>query len=757
MKTFPLRLFLKTLAGAFVVGLISLPELRADDWLQWRGPNRDGVWRETGIVGAIPSGGLKVRWRVRIGQGYSGPVVAQGRVYVTDHRFDPEVERVVCFDEATGKSLWSHSYPVDYRNMEYGNGPRASPTVHEGRVYTLGTQGDLCCLDAASGKPFWQKDLAREYNARVPTYGASVAPLVEGNLLIVCIGGRPKASVVALDRKTGKERWKALDDRPAYSAPIVIDRGGCRQLIVWTADNVSSLNPVTGKVYWQQRWRTTFDAAQVVATPVLFKDRLLFVMAWSRGSMMLKLGARAPTASVVWKTRSRPTTTISTPAFIDDGHFCSIDNAGGLCCLEAASGREVWRTSQVAGRGALGHAHLIRNGKRFFLFNQRGHLISAELTAKGYRETGRTLLVEPTAGHRAQGPVAWAHPAFANRHVIARNDRELVSASLDANDYRVSKPTVARSEIKAVRIWPDYTGGNAALALNFSRNGKTLVLGTWQGNVKLLDVATGKERPLAATGLRNNCCSVAISPDGKLLAYAGGSEFRQASNNRRTSGKVLLWDLAGGTSRGQLEGHTSKVLSVVFSPDGKTLATGSADKTIRLWDSATRRQRAVLKGHTDAVWSLAYSPDGKTLVSGSWDGTAKLWNAVTGRELAGFRGHAEEILSVAISPDGTTMATGSADWTVRLWDLATHKQRSVLTGHKGAVYCLAFSPDGRTLATGSGDEIIKLWDAKTGKVRVTLSGHQSGISALAFSPNGRLLATAGRDDSVRLWSLAAAR
>jgi outer membrane protein assembly factor BamB len=216
--------------------------------------------------------------------------------------------------------------------------------------------------------------------------------------LIACVGGRPQASVVALDRKTGKERGKALDDRPACSAPIVIDRGGCRQLIVGTADNISSLNPATGQVDWQQRWKTTFDAAQVVATPVRFRDRLLFVMAWNRGSMMLRLDAKEPSASVLWKTRSRPTTTMSTPAFTGDSRFCSIDNVGGLCCLEAASGREVWRTDNVAGSGALGHAHVIRRGQRFFLFNQRGQLISARLTAKGYRETGRTLLVEPTAG-----------------------------------------------------------------------------------------------------------------------------------------------------------------------------------------------------------------------------------------------------------------------------------------------------------------------------------------------------------------------
>ena len=154
-------------ASTLLVVLFCTPELRADDWPQWRGPNRDGIWRETGIVKAIPRSGLKVRWRAKIGRGYSGPVIAKGRVFVTDQVFDPELERVLCFDETTGDPVWTHSYPVDYEHMEYGNGPRASPTVHDGRVYTLGTQGDLCSLDATTGDLFWQKILEKEYDAQI--------------------------------------------------------------------------------------------------------------------------------------------------------------------------------------------------------------------------------------------------------------------------------------------------------------------------------------------------------------------------------------------------------------------------------------------------------------------------------------------------------------------------------------------------------------------------------------------------------------
>jgi outer membrane protein assembly factor BamB len=725
---------------------------RGEDWPQWRGPNRDGVWRETGILDAIPATGLTVRWRARVGNGYSGPVVARGRVYVTDHQFHPEVERVLCFEEATGKSLWVHAYPCDYHDMEYGNGPRASPTVHDGKVYTLGTRGHLLCLDAVKGDVHWEKELVKDFAARIPRYGASAAPLVVGDLLIVCAGGQPEASVVALDKDTGQVRWKALKDRPAYSAPIVVTAGGCRQVIVWTADTITSLEPAGGKVYWQVPRKSTFDEAEVVASPVLYKDRLLCLGAWNRGSKMLKLDPDKPAASVLWETRSKPATTISTPLFQDDRSFYAVQNDGSLCCLDAASGDEVWATQEPTGK-RLGTAHLTPNGDRVFLFNHTGHLILAKLSPQGYEERGRCLLVEPTAGYRPQGPLTWAHPAYANRCVFARNDRELVCASLAADQAAAvaePKPTVK------ARLLGDFTGPSAALGLAFSPDGRTLALGTWDGTVKVRELATGKDLP-GPPRHKDWVCSVAYSPDGKLLASAGGNEFKPARNDNKTSGEVKLWDVTARQEVAPLQGHTNKVFAAAFSPDGKTLATGSADRTVRLWDTATGKERAVLEGHTEAVWSVAFGPDGKTVASAGWDRTVRLWDAVTGKECGTLKGHEEEVLAVAVSPDGKTLATGGADWTVRLWDLATEKECAVLRGHKGSVTCLAVSADGRTLSSGSGDETVKLWDLTTGKERATLRGHRSGITAIALSPDGKTLASAGMDDGVRLWDLSADR
>jgi WD40 repeat protein len=733
------------------IASLAFTAVRADDWPQWRGPKRDGAWRETGILESIPPGGLKFRWRVRVGNGYSGPSVAQGRVYVTDHQPSAIVERVLCFDEATGKPLWEYPYHCDYEEMEYGNGPRASPTIHDGKIYTLGTKGNLLCLDAVSGKAIWSKDLVQEFDAQAPRYGISAAPLIDDDLLIVCAGGKPDATVIALDRTTGALRWKALSDRAAYSAPIIIAAGGKRQLIVWTADNVTALEPAAGKTIWQVPYKTTFDPAQATASPVPHNDLLLFLAAWNRGSLMLKIDAGQPTASVLWKTRTEPCTMISTPFFIDDAHFCGVDGVGNLFCADAATGDERWSTREVAG-AKIGTAHLTPNGDRVFLFNQQGHLIVARMTPQGYQEFGRALLVEPTAGYRPQGPVAWSHPAYANKCVFARNDRELVCVSLAADQvFNIEPP---QPVVKA-RLLPSFAERNAALGLAFSPGGQALALATWSGNIRLVELSTGKD---AATPTKHSdwACSVAFSPDGKLLASAGGNEFMAAAKNYQRAAEVRIWDVAAGGERGRLTGHTSKVFSNAFSPDGATLATASADRTVRLWDVATMKERALLEGHGDAVSCVAYAPDGATLASASWDRTVKLWDTANLKERATLKGHEEEILTMAISRDGRTLATGSADWTVRLWDLATRAQGAVLKGHKGQVYAVAFSSDGRTLASGSGDETVRLWDVAIATERRVLRGHQSGVTALSFSPDDRTLASAGMNDAVRLWDLAEA-
>jgi hypothetical protein len=209
--------------------------------------------------------------------------------------------------------------------------------------------------------------------------------------------------------------------------------------------------------------------------------------------------------------------------------------------------------------------------------------------------------------------------------------------------------------------------------------------------------------------------------------------------------------------RATLAGHTSAVFSVAFAPNGRTLATGSLDKTVRLWESATGRHTVTLTGHTEAVTSVAFSPDGDLLAAGGTDGTVRLWEAATGRHTATLTGHTYDVESVAFSPEGCTLATGSFDKTVRLWEVATCRCTATLTGERGTVHSVVFSPDGCTLATGGFDGRVRLWEVATGRCTATLDRHPVWVRSVVFSPDGCTLATGGFDGRVRLWEVATGR
>src|SRR6185436_7746628 len=275
--------------------LLSL-SARSADWPQWRGPNRDNVWNETGILKSFPAEGLKIRWRVPVGPGWSSPVVVRGRVYLTDMRLEkPRAwERIQCFKESNGKLLWSRESELVYPEWafipEHGGGPAATPIVEEGKIYWVGRSGQVDCLDARSGKVIWEIHLDRKYEVGVLSCRGS--PLIEGNLLILFVGAKPDACVMALDKRTGKEVWKALHDSLSNSSPLVVVAGGKRQLIVWTGESVTSLNPATGETYWRERMVTSSNDS--IPTPVIQKNRLLI------SGLMFELNADAPIAKVLW-------------------------------------------------------------------------------------------------------------------------------------------------------------------------------------------------------------------------------------------------------------------------------------------------------------------------------------------------------------------------------------------------------------------------------------------------------------------------
>lgn len=435
----PSRLFASTAYGLMKIGrnaalalsLVLPVAACADDWPQFRGANRDAVWNETGIMQTFPAEGLEITWRALVGEGFSSPVVLQGRVYLVGSELKkPDArEYVLCLDEKSGRTLWTHAYDVTYPDWAFEqkqrSGPNATPVVHDGKIYSLGQMGDLLCLDAVKSTVLWQKNLMKEYGTKEFT-GTTPSPLIEGGLLILAAGAQPGACVIALDKDTGKEVWRALDDPWTYCSPIVISAGGQRQLIVWTPKSVVSLNPATGQTWWREEVDTT--NAYGSATPVLNGDRLLL------SGLMFQLNPVKPTASVLWPERKIASKVVLSSCSIPvltDGHVYSGKNSGQLACLDAGTGKQLWDTDKVTSKGNGATIHITPNGDTFLIFTDQGNLIRARLSPKGYEELSRVHLVDPTYSFAGRNLV-WPPPAYANSHIFVHNGEELICASLAA-------------------------------------------------------------------------------------------------------------------------------------------------------------------------------------------------------------------------------------------------------------------------------------------------------------------------------------
>jgi len=417
----------------------------AEDYPQWRGLHRNGILNEPDLMRELPKGNLPRNWSVPVGPGYSGPTVAQGRVFLTDRGVETDQEdqeRVLCFDAKTGETIWSHSYEAKYNddryNIGYKAGPRAAVTIHRGLAISVGAMGHMKCFKADTGDLIWNHDLAEEYSVEMPIWGITAAPLIHKDLVIQITGGSDNACVVAFDLKTGKEKWRSIDELAGYSAPILIRQGEEDVAVCWTGQSVTGLNPETGEVHW----RFPMEPRNMpigVATPVV-SDGFLFVSSFYDGSMLIKLAENGPTASQVWRRvgQSEKNTDslhcmISTPLIKGD-YIYGVDSYGELRCLDLMTGDRIWESTDAVPTARWATIHTLVDGDREIMLNDQGELIFANLNPEGYQELSRTKLLDPTLRQlpRRNG-VTWSHPAIANGVIYARSDNELVAAPLTEN------------------------------------------------------------------------------------------------------------------------------------------------------------------------------------------------------------------------------------------------------------------------------------------------------------------------------------
>ncbi|QVL29830.1 PQQ-binding-like beta-propeller repeat protein [Telmatocola sphagniphila] len=424
---------------------------RADDWPQWMGPQRDNIWREKGILEKFPKEGPNVLWRAEVGGGYAGPAVAEGKVFVTDFITKDNVkvdnfarkpndgtERVLCLDEKTGKELWKYEYPVRYA-ISYPAGPRCTPEYRTGKVYNLGAEGNLVCLDAATGKVIWSHDLKAEYKTKSALWGYAGHPLIDGKKLITLVGGNG-SHVAAFDIETGKEIWKARtspanpgDGGQGYSPPTIIQSGGTRQLIVMAPNAVTSLDPETGKEFWTTPYEATNNS--IIMTPLVFGD-YLFVGGYLNKNLLLKLNKEKPGVEVVWKDKQKyGISPLNVQPMLVDNVIYGMDSNGTTYAVEMPSGKRLWETAQPVATSETDRpapcatAFIVKNEDRYFFFTEKGELVIGKLSPKGYEEIDRTKLLTPTNnafGH----DVLWCAPAYANKHIYVRNDKEIICVDL---------------------------------------------------------------------------------------------------------------------------------------------------------------------------------------------------------------------------------------------------------------------------------------------------------------------------------------
>lgn len=394
---------------------VSRGALGAEDWPQFLGPSRDGVARLDGPVGEVAE-----LWRASIGSGLSGPVVAAGKVIIFHRRASDEMVEAV--EASTGKRLWSYKYPSSYRDS-FGaddDGPRSTPTVASGRVFTLGAEGRLQALELDSGKPLWTIDFRAEHAAAGGFFGFGCSPLVEKDAVILNVGGKNGAGVIAVESSTGKVRWKATDDESSYSSPTAMETPTGRAIVLFTRSGLRLLDAASGEIRASFPWRARIQASVNAMTPVIHAGQIFLSSSYGTGAVLLRLTVSG--VESVWSSDEALSAHYATP-MLHHGHLFGFDgrvDAGtpSFRCVELATGKVKWSADRFGGGSVL------LAGSELVLLTEAGELVTAPAAVTGWKEARRRKILD--------GPVR-AYPAIAAGRLFARCAGTLVAIDLKAS------------------------------------------------------------------------------------------------------------------------------------------------------------------------------------------------------------------------------------------------------------------------------------------------------------------------------------
>lgn len=399
------------------ITVCSLSFARADDWPQWLGPRRDGTSLEKGLIDSFPEKGPRILWERKLGEGFSGPVIAGGRL-ILFHRKDGD-EIVECIDPKTTFAKWSYAYPSAYRDaLGKGDGPRSTPAIAGNFVVTLGAEGTLQCFTLDEGKRLWTRSLTKEYKTPLGYFGVGTSPVVEQDLILVNVGG-PKAGIVAFHIKDGKEAWRATEDPPSYSSPVVTTVDGERRAVFFTRTGPVVLDPKTGKVLFDKRFRARINESVNAATPLVIGDLAFFSASYETGALLLKL--KKDGAEEVWTDENVMSNHYNTCIY-HDGHLYGFDGRQDsripptFRCVDLKAKKVKWEKEEF-GNGTM----VLADGK-LILLTEKGDLHLVRATPEKYHEHAKVKLLE-------DGPCR-AQIALANGLLYARDQKKLVCVDL---------------------------------------------------------------------------------------------------------------------------------------------------------------------------------------------------------------------------------------------------------------------------------------------------------------------------------------
>lgn len=384
--------------------LLAVP-ISAADWPQWRGPARDGIVTGFKAPAVWKSDALTKKWSIAVGEGHASPVVAGDRVFVFSREGEQETMR--CLALTDGKELWKESHEVPYSPSfaarKHGKGPKATPTVAGGRVFGLGIAGHVSAWDAATGRVLWREDFANEFKPASPEFGAAASPIVEGETMIVHVGGKDGGALKAFDVATGAVRWKWNGDGPGYSSPVIATFGGVRQLITQTQKRCVGLSPADGKLLWEIPFTTPYEQNSV--TPVVMGDLVIF---GGVGKPTFAVKVNGNSATTAWEAREI-TMYMSTPVLAGARLYGMSDKSrGSLFALDASSGRLLWKSE-----GRLGeNASVTRIGDRLLVLSTNGEMTIQEPAGETLRELAKYKVAET--------PV-WASPALVGTRILIKD------------------------------------------------------------------------------------------------------------------------------------------------------------------------------------------------------------------------------------------------------------------------------------------------------------------------------------------------